>query len=127
MPPSRMIAQVKQGVGGSEGHAVVATDAGRKAALLKKPLKHSESVLFSGRRKSLTGEEITAGMIGDRQRRAVLTICEQELALVIGAPQFIGTLANGKTGSPSPTPQPPPPPPPALATALPLYRLLRLY
>ena len=94
-PPDRKFAQVKQGMGRSEGHAVVAANAGRQAALLKKPLKHSESVLFSGRRKSLTGEEITAGMIGDRQRIAVLTIGEQELALVIGAPQFIGTLANG--------------------------------
>jgi hypothetical protein len=27
-------------------------------------------------------------MVGDRQRIAVLTIGEQELALVIGAPQF---------------------------------------
>src|ERR1700758_3723435 len=54
-----------------------------------------KSVVFTGRRKSLTGEEKTAGMVGDRQRIAVLTIGEQELALVIGAPQFIGTLANG--------------------------------
>jgi len=32
-------------------------------------------------------------MIGDGQRVAVLTIAQQELAFVIGAPQFIGTLA----------------------------------
>src|SRR6266851_621059 len=38
-------------------------------------------------------------MVGDRQRIAVLTIGEQELALVIGTPQFIGTLANGESGS----------------------------
>src|SRR5260370_19651285 len=94
-PPDRKFAQVKQGMGRSEGHAVVAADAGRQAALLKKPLKHSESVVFPGRRKSLTGEEITARMVRDRQRVAVLTIGEQELALVIGAPQFIGPLANG--------------------------------
>ena len=59
---------------GSEGHAVIAADVGRQAALLKKPLKHGKSVLFFGGRKGLTGEEITAGMIGDRQRIAVLTI-----------------------------------------------------
>src|SRR5260221_2931955 len=94
-PPHGQLAQVEQRVSRSEGHAVVAANAGRQAALLKKPLKHSESVVFTGRRKSLTGEEITAGMVGDRQRIAVLTIGEQELAFVIGAPQFIGTLANG--------------------------------
>src|ERR1700740_271586 len=38
-------------------------------------------------------------MVGDRQRIAVLTIGEQELTLVIGAPKFMGTLANGE-GSP---------------------------
>src|SRR5215472_4505555 len=42
-------------------------------------------------------------MVGDRQRIAVLTIGEQELALVIGAPQFIGMLANGESGSLGPT------------------------
>src|SRR5437870_5998895 len=98
-PPDGQLAQVKQGVCRSEGHTVVAADVGRQAALLKKPFKHSESVVFAGGRKRLTGEEITAGMVGDRQRIAVLTIGEQELALVIGAPQFIGTLANGKSGS----------------------------
>src|ERR1700741_4597026 len=102
-PPDRELAQVKQGMGGSEGHAVGAADVGRQAALLKKPLKHSESIVFPGRRKSLTGEEKTAGMVGDRQRIAVLTIGEQELALVIGTPQFIWTLANGESGSLGPT------------------------
>jgi len=34
-PPDRKFAQVKQGMGRSEGHAVVAADADRHAALLK--------------------------------------------------------------------------------------------
>src|SRR5258707_14987003 len=75
--PDRKFAYVKQGMGGSEGHAVVAADTGRQAALLKKPLKHSESIVFPGRRKSLTCEEKTAGMVGDRQRIAVLAIGQQ--------------------------------------------------
>src|SRR5262249_45243457 len=41
-------------------------------------------------------------MVGDRQRIAVLTIGEQELALVISAPQFIKALAHGESGSLSP-------------------------
>ena len=93
-PPDRELAQVEQSVRGSEGHTVVAANVGRQPALFKKPLKHSESVVFSSGRKSLTSEEIAAGMVGDRERIAVLTIPQQELAFVIGAPQLIGTLAQ---------------------------------
>src|SRR6266536_3284339 len=82
-PPDRELAQIKQGVRGSEGHA----------ALLKKPLKHSESVVFPGRRKGFTGEQKPAGVVGDGQRIAVLMIPQQKLAFVIGAPQLIGALA----------------------------------
>src|SRR6266849_3789175 len=87
-PPDREFAQVEQGMRGSERNAVVAADVGRQAALLKKPFKHCKSVV-------LAGEEKTAGMIGDGQWVAELTIPQQELALVIGAPQFIGSLAQG--------------------------------
>ncbi len=69
------------------------SDIGRQAALLKKPLKHSKSVFFAGGRKSLTGEEKTARVIGDGQGGAVLMIPQQELTLVIGAPQLIRFLA----------------------------------
>jgi hypothetical protein len=93
-PPHRELAQIKQGVSGSEGHTVIAADVGGQATLLKKPLKHSESVLFPGRRKGFTGEQKAAGMVGDRQRITVLVIAEQELSFVIGAPQFIGALAK---------------------------------
>jgi hypothetical protein len=68
-PPHGKLAQVKQSVGGSEGYTVVATDVGGQAALLKKPLKYSESVVFAGGRKRLTGEEKAAGVIGDREER----------------------------------------------------------
>ena len=78
---------------GSEGNTIIAADVGRQAALLKKPFKHGESVVFFGGREGFTGEQKTAGVIGDRQRTAVLTISQQELALVIGTPQLIGSLA----------------------------------
>src|ERR1700724_4120511 len=45
-----------------------------QATLLGKPLKHRESVVFSGRRKRFTSEEKTAGMIGDGERITVLAI-----------------------------------------------------
>src|SRR2546430_226042 len=50
-PPDRQVAHVKQGMGGSEGHAVVAADGWRQGAALNKPLQHSESLAFPGRRK----------------------------------------------------------------------------
>src|SRR5574340_1014633 len=81
-------------MGRSEGHAVVAANAGGQAALFKKPFKYGESVVFSGRRKRLTSEEKAAGVIRDRQRIAILTIAQQELAFVIGAPQFVGALPH---------------------------------
>src|SRR4030095_6134113 len=46
---------------GSKGHAVVAANVGGQAALLKKPLKYGESVVFPGRRKRLTTEESSLG------------------------------------------------------------------
>src|SRR5260370_31565851 len=46
---------------GSERHTVIAADVGGQAALFKKPLKHSESVLFPGRRKGFTREQKTSG------------------------------------------------------------------
>jgi hypothetical protein len=80
-PPDRELAQVEQGVGGSEGNAIIAADVRRQAALLKKPFKHGKSVVFFGGGESFAGQKITAGMIGDRQRVAVFMIAQQELAL----------------------------------------------
>ena len=61
-------AQVEQGVGRSEGHAVIAADVGGQTTLFKKPLKHGESVVSFEGRERLAGLQIPAGMIGDRQR-----------------------------------------------------------
>jgi hypothetical protein len=93
-PPDRQLAQVEQSMRRSEGYAVVAANVGGQAALLKKPLKHCESVVSAGRRKRLTSEEKTAGRIGDGERIAVVVISQQELSLVVGAPELIGTLAQ---------------------------------
>jgi len=49
-PPDSKFAQVEQSVCGSERYAVVTADVGWQAPLLKKPLKHNKSVVFSGRR-----------------------------------------------------------------------------
>ena len=81
-------------MGGSERHAVIAADVGRPAAFFKEPLKHGKGQVFAGGGQRLAGQQITAGMIGNGQRVAVLAIAQQELALVIRAPQFIGMLAE---------------------------------
>src|SRR6266480_662863 len=98
-PPDCQLAQVEQGMRGSEGHAVIAADVGGQAALLKKPLKHSKSVVFAGRRESFAGKQKTAGVIGDGQRVAVVMIAEQEFSLVVGAPQLVGLLPQRQSGS----------------------------
>src|SRR2546427_12183413 len=77
-PPDCQLAQVKQGVGGSEGNAVVTADIGGQAALLKKLLKHGKSVIFAGGRKSLTGEEKTASVMRDRHWIGGLVIPQPE-------------------------------------------------
>jgi len=79
----------------AQGHTVIAADVRRQPALLKKPLKHGESVVFFGGRESLAGQQVSAGMIGDRQRVAALMVPQQEFALVIRAPELIGVLAEG--------------------------------
>ena len=80
---------------GSERHTVIAADVGGQATLLEKPLPYGKSVVFAGGGKSFAAQQITAGMIGDRQRITILTIAQQELAFVIGAPEFIGIVAQG--------------------------------
>src|SRR5215469_1060718 len=60
---------------------------------LLETLKYPKSVLFAGRGKSFAAQQITTGMIGDRQGIAILAIAEQEFAFVIGAPEFIGIFA----------------------------------
>jgi hypothetical protein len=48
-------------------------------------------VVFFGGREGPTGQQKTAGVIRDGQRIVVRMIAQQELSLVIGAPQFIGS------------------------------------
>src|SRR6516225_4683050 len=93
-PPNRKLAQVEEGMGRSEGKPVITTAVGRQTAFFKQSLKDRKGEVFAGRGQRLAGQQVAAGMIGDGQRVAVVTIAEQELALVIRAPQFIGTLAE---------------------------------
>src|SRR5215470_15091015 len=57
---------------GSERHAIVAADVRGQAALLKKPLKHRKGVVFFGGRERLAGQQVPAGVVGDRKRITIL-------------------------------------------------------
>lgn len=59
-------------------------------------LEHGESVNLLGGVKRLTGQEVAAGEIGDRQRIAVALVGEHELTLVIGAPQVVRSTRLGE-------------------------------
>jgi len=92
-PPDRELAQVKQGMSGSKRNAVIAADVSGQSTLPEKPFKHGKSIVFAGRGESFAAQKISAGMIGDRERVTVLVVAQQELALVIGAPELVGILA----------------------------------
>ena len=77
---------------GSEGHTVITANVGGQAALAKKPFKYGKSILLPSRRKRLAGEQKTAGVVGDRERVAVVLVAEQELAFVVSAPELVGSL-----------------------------------
>src|SRR4029077_8128923 len=91
-PPDGEFVEVEQSVRGSEGHTVITANVGGQGALAKKPFKYGKSILLPSRGKRLTGEQRTAGVVGDRERVAVVLVAEQELAFVVGAPEFIGSL-----------------------------------
>jgi len=93
-PPDGEPAQVEEGVRGCERDPVVAADVGREAALAKEPLKHGKGIGFFGGGEGFTGEQKPAGVVGDGQRVAIVLIAEEELAFVIGAPQFIGSVSE---------------------------------
>src|ERR1700681_2494933 len=89
-PPHRELAQTEEGTGARERMAVVGADGQRQAEVLKSPLKHGKGVHLLGGREGVAAQKITAGKVGDRERIAVASIGEHELALVIRAPQIVG-------------------------------------
>ena len=64
-PPDGEFAEVEQSVRRSEGHTVITANVGGQAALAKKPFKYGKSILLPSRGKRLTGEQKTAGVVGD--------------------------------------------------------------
>ena len=105
-PPHRHLAQPEERIGACEGNAVVRADGLGETELLEDGLEHREGIGFLGGGERLAGEEIAAGEVGDRQRIAIASVGEHELALVVGAPQIIGLAGKGKRRSLRPVRRP---------------------
>src|ERR1700723_2796512 len=58
---------------------------------LKAPFKHGKCVHLLGGPQSIAAQQVAAGEVGNGQRIAIALIGEHELALVIGAPQIVGS------------------------------------
>jgi hypothetical protein len=49
-----------------------------------------------GRLEAFAGEQVAGALIGDGEGIAVLAVAEQELALVVGAPELVGRQGGGE-------------------------------
>src|SRR6476619_3220983 len=103
-PPDRQPAQAEEGIGACERDAVIGANGLGQAELLEHGLEHWERVGFLGGRERLASEQVSAGEVGDRQRIAIATIGEHELAFVVGAPQVVGLAGTRKRRSLRPVP-----------------------
>ena len=81
----------KKALAAGEGDAVVGADRQRQPKVLKSPFKHGKCVHLLGGAQGVAAQQVAAGEVGDGQRIAVASIGEHELALVIGAPQIVGS------------------------------------
>jgi len=90
-PPDGELGELEQGVGRSEGNAVVRADAARQAALLEQSLKSRKS-RDSQVDSRASQRSIARGVIGDGQRVAIVFVAQPELAFVVGAPELVGLL-----------------------------------
>ena len=81
--------QAEHRVSAGEGHTVVRPDRQRKAAVPEDALEHGESKGLLRGGQGLTAQQVAARGIGDRQRIAVSTISQHELALVVRAPELV--------------------------------------
>ena len=71
--------------------------AGRPASRsLKGTFKDAEGVPLLRRRERFTGQEVATRIIADRQRVAVALVAQQNLALVVSAPESVGVRDRGE-------------------------------
>src|SRR5262249_20815115 len=85
-PPDRELGEVEEGIRTGEGDAIVGADGLGQAEFLENGLKYGESVGFLSRGECLASEQVSTGEVSGRERIAIASVGEHELALVVGAP-----------------------------------------
>jgi hypothetical protein len=85
-PPGGQPGEVEHGIGTGEGDAVVGANRLGQAALGERPLGCREGQLLTVDSSASHKKQEARGMVGDRQRVAIVSIVELELALEVGAP-----------------------------------------
>jgi hypothetical protein len=98
-PSDGELGEIEEGVWAGEGNAIVGSDGAGQAALAEELLEGGDGEVFAGRFEGFAEQEIARGVVGDGQRIAVLAVAELELALEIGAPEFVGGGPDGERGS----------------------------
>ena len=74
---------------GRKRDSIVRPNGGGQAEVFECPLEHGEGIHLLRRRQRVTGNQIPAREVGDRQRIAVPPIGEHELALVVRTPERV--------------------------------------
>ena len=87
-PPDVHRAQAMD-AGRAEGRAVVRSDGARQADVAEEPVEHEPAVLGADRRQGVTGEQIAAMLVGDREGVAVRAIAGAEVALEVRGPHVV--------------------------------------
>src|SRR4029434_10016520 len=82
-----------------ERYAVVSANGQGQAEFLEHALEYGEGVDFLGARQCLAAQQVAVGKVGEGERVAIAPIGEHELALVVGAPQLVGTQGLGQGGA----------------------------
>src|SRR5437870_6944230 len=92
-PPDVHRAQAMD-AGRAEGRAVVRSDGARQADVAEEPVEHEPAVLGADRRQGVTGEQIAAMLVGDREGVAVRAIAGAEVALEVRGPHVVRSRGN---------------------------------
>ena len=105
--PHRQLGEPCQGAGG-EGRAIVGADAVGEPVGLKEAPEVLDGPLEGDGRVSVDAKNVAGGQIANRQREAVLSVLQSELALVVRGPDVVGALRNAlgtpRVSAPIPAP-----------------------
>src|SRR5213594_4751668 len=79
---------------GAEGGPVVGADGAGQADVAEESVEHEPAVLRADRRQGVTGEQIAAVLVGDREGIAVRAVAGAEVALEVRGPHVVRPRGN---------------------------------